>query len=71
MNPFRAWRAFIATLCDKMRLRRYSYARDARRYRTLRATTTAVRDATGERVACTPDEIDASVDAIIARGGEA
>lgn len=42
--------------------------KDAERYRYLRATTTAIRDhATGERIECTPEEFDASIDRCLER----
>lgn len=42
--------------------------RDALRYRYLRATTTAIRNPeTGEKEECTPDLLDAAIDAAITR----
>lgn len=45
----------------------YQDARDAARWRAMRATTTALRNTNGERLECTPEELDAAADAYIAK----
>lgn len=40
---------------------------DAKRWRAMRATTTALRNSDGERIECTPEELDAAADSLIAK----